>query len=241
MKASFIIVNYQSDKYLAKCISSIKEKGLGVDHEIIVVNNNPANLEVELLGEIKLINKGKNVGYGAGCNAGAKLAQGEILCFLNPDTEIISENISDIIKKFNENKNIGAIGPKLLMEDGKTQWWCAGKDFNLWQLFKNNLGIIDSKKIWESEKEILTDWVSGAALFVQKEIFDKIGGFDENYFMYAEDMDLCRRIRNAGYKVLYCPEFVVLHRGGKSRDNIFKQKIQFFKSSLYYLKKWLKG
>jgi GT2 family glycosyltransferase len=239
MSISFIIVNYQSDNYLAQCISSIKEKILDIDYEVIVVNN--SNLKIELPSEVKALNMGKNVGYGSGCNAGAKLAQGEILCLLNPDTEIISKNVFNIIEKFDEDKNIGAIGTRLVTPEGKTQPWCAGKDFDIWQLFKNNLGWIDSKKIWESEKEILADWVSGAALFVKKEVFGKIGGFEEKFFMYAEDMDLCKRVRIAGYKILYCPQFNILHKGGKSRDNLFSQKMQFFKSTLLYLIKWFKN
>jgi GT2 family glycosyltransferase len=120
---------------------------------------------------------------------------------------------------------------------GETQPWCAGKKLTLGQFVKNNLGIIESKKIWESKNDVLTDWVSGAALTVRKEIFDKIGGFDENFFMYYEDMDLCGRARSLGYEVLYCPEISILHDGGKSRKNIFLQKIQFFKSMFYYIKK----
>ncbi len=240
MDLSFIIVNYQSEKYLLKCLSSIKEKVLDVNYETIVVNNGIYDLEVSLPSEVEIVNMKKNIGYGAGCNAGAKIAKGDILCFLNPDTEILSNNMGDILKKFSNNKQLGVIGPKLLRENGKTQWWCAGKEFTFWRLIKNNLGLIDSKKIWESEKEILADWVSGAALFIQKEIFEKIRGFDENFFMYFEDEDLCRRIRILGYKVLYYPNFIIYHAGGKSRKNIFKQKMQFFKSMAVYIGKRLR-
>jgi N-acetylglucosaminyl-diphospho-decaprenol L-rhamnosyltransferase len=236
---SIVIVNYKSEKYLTKCISSIKEKVLGVDHEVIIVNNDEEKkLEAKLPKDMRLINSGGNIGFGAACNLGAKSAKGEILCFLNPDTEIVSENIDELLKKLEDNKKVAVIGPRLVTENGKTQWWCAGKDFSIWQLFKNNVGVIDSKKIWESEKEILADWVSGAALLAKKEVFEKIGGFDERYFMYAEDMDLCRRIRALGFNVLYAPQFVVLHKCGKSRDSVLRQKMQFFKSSLRYLIKW---
>lgn len=237
-KLSIIIVNYKSEKYLAKCVSSIKEKILGVDYEIIVVNND--DLDIKCPGEIKLINTGKNIGFGAACNAGAKIAQGEILCFLNPDTEIISENIGELLKKLEDNKKIAVIGPKLVMENGKIQWWCAGKEFTFWRLIKNNIGLIDSKKIWESEKEISADWVSGAALFMKREVFEKVGGFDEDFFMYFEDENLCRRIKKLGYEVLYCPEFSILHLCGKSRSSILKQKMQFFKSMLVYAGKRMK-
>jgi N-acetylglucosaminyl-diphospho-decaprenol L-rhamnosyltransferase len=233
---SVIIVNYKSEKYLAACLSSIKEKLLNVDYEIIVVNNDDTNIQCP--DAVKIINSGKNIGFGAACNLGAEEARGETLLFLNPDTEIVSNNIAELIKKF-ENKKLAAIGPRLITEDKKTQAWCVGRDISFWQLLKNNLGVVDSKKIWESERETQTDWISGAALFLRKKDFERADGFDEKYFMYAEDMDLCRKIRMLGQDVVYAPQFVVLHKGGKSRDNFLKQKIQFFKSSLRYLTKWM--
>ncbi len=245
MRLSFVIVNYYSEKYLVQCISSIKEKVLSVDYEIIIVNNDTASLTSFLIRKeslkelnIQIIDNGKNIGFGAACNVGAKKAQGEILCFLNPDTEIVLDNICNLLKEF-EDVKLAVIGPRLITENNKTQWWCAGKDVNFWQLLKNNFGIIESKNIWENSKEILTDWVSGAAMFARKDIFEKIGGFDEKFFMYVEDIDFCRRIREAGFNVLYYPEFVVLHKGGKSWKNLIEQKYQFFKSTLYYLIKWL--
>lgn len=238
MKLSFIIVNYKSKKYLEKCISSIREKVSGVDYEIIVVNND--NLDIRCPNGIKLINTGKNLGFGAGCNAGARAAQGEISCFLNPDTEIVSENIPELIQEFNENEDVGIIGSRLITEKGETQWWCAGKEFTLRRLIKNNLGIIESKKIWESRIPVECAWVSGAALFIKKNIFDQLGGFDEKFFMYFEDIDLCKRARMAGYKVLYYPYFAIKHFGGKSfRFDKIKQKRYFYKSQLCYFKKYL--
>lgn len=233
---SIIIVNYKSEKYLEKCVSSIKEKLLDVDYEIIIVNNDK-DLGAVPLKNINWIRTGKNMGFGTACNLGAKNARGKFICFLNPDTEIISENISELLNKLKNNDNIAAIGPRLLTEDGKTQWWCAGKEFSLWRLVKNNIGLTESKKIWESQKEIFADWVSGAAFFIKKEIFKKTKGFDEKFFLYFEDEDLCRRIKSLGYDILYCPEFSILHKGGRSRESFLKQKMQFFKSMLLYIRK----
>jgi GT2 family glycosyltransferase len=233
---SIIIVNYKSEKNLEKCIASVREKLLSADYEIIVVNND-TGLKSLPLENINWINAGGNIGFGTACNLGARSAQGELICFLNPDTEIISENIGELASKLKNSGSLAVAGPKLLNENGKTQWWCAGKEFSLWRLIKNNVGLIESRKIWESRKEILADWVSGAAFFVKKEIFEKTGGFDELFFLYFEDEDLCRRIRALGYGILYCPEFTVLHKGGKSRDNFLKQKMHFFRSMLAYIRK----
>lgn len=242
-KLSIIIVNYRGEKYIKNCLASVRDKfGDLAVREIIFVNNDEKKKLIvandNYSFNIKIIDSGRNKGFGAGINLGAKEAQGEYLLFLNLDTEILSENIADILDKFKENKKIAIIGPRLVTSKGETQWWCAGKEFTFWRLFKNNLGIIESKNIWESKNEIFADWVSGGAMFVRKDVFEKLEGFDEKFFMYFEDEDLCRRARSGGYKILYSPGFTVRHFGGKGRDNWIKQKKQFFKSMLYYIKKY---
>lgn len=239
MKLSFIIVNYQSEKYLAKCISSIKEKFLGVEYEIIVVNND--NLDIQCLSEIKIINSGKNIGFGAACNLGAKTAQGEILCFLNPDTEIVSENIQDLLGEFEKDNKLAIIGPRLIVESPRrgvsTQEWIAGKEVTILNTLLNNFGYKRDKKIWASESPIECAWVSGAAMFVREDLFQKLGGFDEKFFMYFEDIDLCRRARKLGYKILYFPNFQIKHFGGKSFLDKKTQKRYYYLSQLTYFRK----
>lgn len=242
---SIIIVNYRSEQYLKSCVASLYNKLKNIpDKEVIIVNNDEKEELTEIAAKfpsINIINHQKNIGFGAANNRGAGKARGKYLLFLNPDAEITDKNFIDILDKFKENQEVGVIGPRLVMESGETQWWCAGKEFNLWRLIKNNLGIIESRKIWENESEIFADWVSGAALSVRKEIFEKIGGFDEKFFMYFEDEDLCKRIRKCGHKVLYYPKIKVLHKGGKSRQSFLRQKIQFFRSLFYYVIKQAKN
>lgn len=237
---SIIIVNYRSEQYLKSCVASLFKYLKNICFEVIVVNNDEQEYLKDVsvqFPQIKIINHQKNIGFGAGCNLGAKSAQGEVLLFLNPDTEIKDGNIIKVVDKFKENSNVAVIGPKLLTEEGEIQWWCAGKEVTLKQIVKNNFGVVESKKIWETEKEIFTDWVSGTAIALRKKIFMEVGGFDEKFFMYLEDEDLCRRIRSSGHKVLFCPEVAVLHRGGKSRHSLVRQKIQYYKSLGYYFKK----
>lgn len=217
------------------CVASIFQYLKNLDFEIIIVNNDC--IRVNCSNEVAVINSGKNIGFGAACNLGAQKARGEVLLFLNPDTEILTEDLNKITDKFENDQKIGIIGPRLITSKGETQWWCAGREVTFKQLIKNNLGIIESKKIWESQKEISADWVSGTALFVRQEIFQRIGGFDENFFMYVEDLDLCRRIKKLGYNIKYYPEISVLHIGGKSRESLFKQKIQYFRAVILYLRK----
>jgi GT2 family glycosyltransferase len=235
MKLSFIIVNYQSEKYLAQCISFIKKKILGVEHEVIVVNND--SLDLQGLSEIRVINTGKNIGFGAACNLGARSAQGEILCFLNPDTEIVSSNSVDLLDKFDEYDKLAIIGSRLVDEKNNTQEWIAGKEITIWSTLLNNLGYKRDRKIWESEFPIECAWISGAAMFIKKDIFQKIRGFDEKFFMYFEDIDLCQRARQLGYKILYFPNFQIKHFGGKSFLNKTTQKKYYHASQYRYFKK----
>ena len=236
---SFIIVNYQSERYLKKCVASLFNKIKNINFEIIIVNNDENNLTG--IEKAKIINLKKNVGFGKANNIGAKKAAGDFLCFLNPDTIILSENIGEIIKEFKKNSKIGVIGPRLISEFNETQWWCAGVKATPWDLLRNNLGFKKSRKIWESKIKKEADWVSGAALFIPRPLFLKLGGFDEKFFMYFEDIDLCRRTKELGKKIIYFPEVKIKHWGGKSSSCKKKQKKEYYKSQDYYFKKHYGG
>lgn len=237
LDVSFIIVNFQSQEFLPECLSSIYKSGKCINFEVIIVNNDESVLNFPVA---KVINSGRNMGFGSACNLGSRSAQGEILCFLNPDTEILSD-IKSILDFFSSRENAGIIGPKLITGENKLQSWCAGCEPGLMDLVKNNLGFPGSRKIWESKKSIEADWVSGACLFIRKNVFQKINGFDEKFFMYAEDVDLCRRAREKGLRVIYSPEFSVRHFGGmsfKSLKDKINQKKLFYSSMFYYCKKY---
>ncbi|EKE11567.1 MAG: hypothetical protein ACD_15C00059G0005 [uncultured bacterium] len=241
IKLSIIIVNYRSEHYLDKCLASIYSKSDSKYFEVIIVNNDQET-ELKTIEQkyihAKIYNLKKNIGFGRACNYGAEKSTGSIFFFLNPDTQFLNNFVEYILEKFSKSEEkIGIIGPRLLTDNGETQIWCTGKDLTVGQRIKNHFWIIESKEIWESKEELIVDWVSGAALAIKNEVFKKIYGFDEKFFMYGEDLDLCARARDLGYKILYCPKISVLHSGGKSRKSFFRQKIQFFKSSLYYIKK----
>ena len=204
---------------MSACLASIRGKIAAQKNiEIIVVNNDAdENIESnkEDFPEVVVVNNEKNAGYGQACNLGARQAQGEILLFLNPDTEILSGDISKVLDLF-KNEKVAVIGSGLRMEDGKKQKWSAGREINLGNLIKNNLGLSGDNKINASIDPQEVAWVAGTAVFVRKDIFQKMGGFDEKIFMYFEDVDLCRRIKDSGYKIIYYSLFQVLHHGGKS-------------------------
>lgn len=245
-KLSIIIVTYNDCRYLIDCVGSIYEKFSDyLDWEIIIVNSD-TNQDVSRLpldfSKIKLLDHKKNVGFGAGMNLGAKLAEGEFLFILNPDTEIISENIESVLDEFLKNTDIGIIGGGILDRKNNNQEWSAGKELSLYNLIRNNLGVSGSKFIWHSSQKIECDWVAGTAMFIKKDLFEKLGGFDERFFMYFEDMDLCRCARKFGKKIIFFPEFKIYHGSGESYENKRLQKKHYYDSMEKYFQKnhgWL--
>lgn len=241
IKLSIIIVNFRSLVQLESCLGSLfgKKHLLPETFEVIVVNNDDCSDFSQVRSQfplVKIIDHRKNVGFGAGCNLGVKKAQGEWLWFLNPDTTLI-DDVRPIFAFCEANPMIGGVSPRLVDDSGKTQEWGLGVEITLLDIILNNLGWIRSKKIWLSKKPISCSWVSGASLTVKKSLFDKLNGFDENFFMYFEDVDLCRRIRKSGQKIFWLPQVSLRHIGGASRESELSQKSQFYQSQTYYFKK----
>lgn len=224
---------------ILRSLFSLKNFTKEVKHEIIIVNNDKKESLMEIkknFPEIKILKQKKNFGFGPACNLGAKNATGELLFFLNPDAEIISGQLQDIFIEF-LNEKIGVLGCKIITKSEQVQPWSAGVEKNLKDLFKNNLGIKRSKKIWESQKKITADWVAATAMFIRRDLFQRLGGFDEKFFMYFEDVDLCRRVQKTGKKIIYFPGLTVMHSGGSSFENKKNQKKHYYLSQEYYFKK----
>lgn len=237
MDVSFVIINYRSRDFLESCIKSIFKHAQSFSFEIIIINNDTMPLEkFPNLENVQIIEHNVNKGFAQAANLGAKKAIGKILFFLNSDTEILTSNIQDIIKALSDS-NIGAVAPKLILPNGDPQPWGVGHEITAWDIIKNNLGYIKSECLWFREKNSEIAWASGAALAILKEVFDRCSGFDENFFMYFEDVDLCKRIRNTDKKIILLPHIKILHMGGQSKSSTQEQKIQYYQSQDYYFKK----
>jgi len=240
-KLSVLIVNFASASYLENCIASIYCKFSDfLSWEVIIINNDKEDISKLSLdfSNIKILNSSGNTGFGSGINMGAKEACGEFLLTLNPDTEIISENIKNVLDEFSKDDKIGIISGKIISKKGVVEPWSAGKELTFFDLILNNAGFSRSRNIWNSPKKIECDWTTGTALFIKKDLFDKLGGFDENFFMYFEDMDLCKRMRNLGKKVVFFPEFEIYHSSGQSYVDKTLQKKHYYDSMEYYFKKY---
>jgi len=237
MKISFIIVNYKSEKLLSCCLAAIQQHATSVEYETIVVNNDEVLLDsVSAHVPPKIINNNENRGFAKACNAGAAAAIGDILFFLNPDTKIATPNINELIEKLIDPA-VGIVAPRLVTSSGSVQPWSAGCATGLWDTLWNNLGYAKSKKLWLQDVPGEVDWVSGAALVIPKRLFSECGGFDENFFMYFEDADLCKRIRLLGKKILLLPQVRVLHLSGQCQSDRKTQKQHYYQSQDYYFRK----
>jgi N-acetylglucosaminyl-diphospho-decaprenol L-rhamnosyltransferase len=223
---SAIIVNYNAGECIRRCIDSILADAPDGGVEVIVVDNASSDGSVEGLrerGDITLVENGRNVGYAGGCNAGARLASGEFIMFLNPDIEIMPDVLETLIGFLRDTPGAGAAAPLLESPDGRVQESYrrfptilsifGARRSPLYRLWPGNP---ISKRSFYGDLDLTgptpVDAVGGAALIFPRRILEATAGMDTGFFMYLEDIDFCRRIGLAGYKVYIVPGVRVKHR-----------------------------
>lgn len=235
---SIIIVSYNTKVVLLNCLNSIKEFSSGFSYEVIVVDNASSDGSLKALYEysknnafVKVIDGKKNLGFGKGNNLGTKEARGEYLLFLNSDTLLIDNALKVTLTQVRELDQLGIYSCKLLNADKSTQ--ASGGYFpNLfnvfaWQFFLDDLPIFKNlipsfhPQTSASEKNHFADWVTGAFMLMPKSVFDKLGGFDENIFMYTEEMELAYRVKLANLKTYFSATPSIIHLAGASSGSFF--------------------
>ena len=248
---SFIIVNYNLAQEIENCLKSLLKNVVDISFEVIIVDNNSTDRKLfftkELFNQqnIHFYFLEKNVGFGQGCNFGFSKASGKYICFLNPDTLIISPIFKSIINLFESDHSIGIIGPKQYLKR-KVFDLSAGFSPNVIFEFLNIVWIgtyIEAFIVYltvkfKKEKNINVGWVLGAALFIRAPLFKKVNGFDKDYFMFYEEVDLCSKISANGHKIVYSPKFSIYHIGsvsGKKDYSLFTQRI--YTSKYIYISK----
>jgi GT2 family glycosyltransferase len=248
-------VNYNVKEFLLNLLHSIKKAASNISSEIIVIDNASDDGSAEVIKEkfpsVKLIENKKNIGFGAANNQGLAVAAGDYLLFINPDC-IVSENtFNKMISFFKQNKDCGLAGCKILNSDGTLQLACRRSFPGPWTSFtkvtglsnlfpkskifaRYNLTYLDENKTYE------VDAISGSFMMMRKEAYKKVGGFDEQFFMYGEDLDLCYRVQKAGYKVYYVHDTQIIHYKGEStkRSNLDETKL-FYDAMHKFVKKHL--
>ena len=241
-KVSIVILNFRVKDRVMSCIDSILKSSYGNIEIIVVDNNSRDDLEKALLSQpnIRFIQTGANLGYTGGNNVGIKEAlkgDAKYIFILNPDTTI-KKNTIEVLVKVAQEIGDSVVGPKIYFEDSKKIWYAGGR-LDLENVLGSHMGV-DEVDQGQYEKQEETDYVTGAAMFVSREVFEKIGLFDEQYFLYYEDSDFCFRAKKAGFKVMYIPQAVVYHANAKSTGlGSFLQDYFITRNRMLFARKFL--
>ncbi len=244
MILSICILNYNTKDLTIQCLSSLFEQYekqiYRKELEIIVVDNNSndgssAFIKNKFPKVIVFENK-ENSGFSKGQNIAAKIAKGKYLFFLNSDTQVKDDHLFAMTSYLDSHKDVGVLGARLYNPDGSEQL-SAGKfytflNFLIMLISGERVGFLRSspKKISE------VDWVMGASFMIKKRLFDVLGGFDEHFFMYVEDMELCFRVRKKGYAVMFYPDISIIHEERGSSNRSFAV-LSIYEGILYFYKK----
>lgn len=244
---SVIIVSFNTRELLAKCLKSVQKDLAGslTKGEIIVIDNNSQDGSPEIIKSAKviLIENKKNIGFGTANNQAAKIAKGRYLLFLNSDTELKNGVFKKMINFLDGNQGIGIASCQLINKDGTVQpqggYLPRLSTVAIWAWFLDDLPVLHQilpsyqlrRKIKQTRE---MGWVGGMAMFVKRECWRKLGGFDENIFMYGEDVDLCYRAKKLKWKIAVNPGAVITHLGGRSGGKWIAGEV---KGLIYFFKK----
>lgn len=230
---SILILNWNTREELRECLRSLEHQSCkGISVEVIVIDNASQDGSPEMVRQefpwVKLTVNPKNLGFSAGCNVGIREARGRYLLLLNPDTLAQPGALANLLRFAEEHPEAGIIGAKLLNTDGSLQYSARSfpnlltgffRDTPLGRLFpKNRFNREYLLQDWDHNSPREVDWVSGAAMLLRREVIEKVGLLDERFFFSCEDVDLCYRAWQAGWKVMYCPDAVFIHHIARSSD-----------------------
>ena len=246
MKTAIIILNWNGEKLLEQFLPSVVEF-TAKQAEIYIADNNSTDNSIDFITEnfpsVKIIKNAINGGYAKGYNDALKHIDADIFCLINSDIEVTENWLNPILNEFKNDENIGVLQPKILDFKNKTKFeyagaaggfldffgypYCRGRIFNDIEKDKNQFNKISD-----------IFWASGACFFIKSDLFRELNGFDEDYFAHQEEIDLCWRAQNVGFKIQYIPNSIVYHVGGATLSNLNPKKtfLNFRNSLLNILK-----
>lgn len=251
---SVIIVSWNVHDDLAACLDSIRRSADmgGLLCEVIVVDSASTDGTLDMLRErfpwVVMLPQAENVGFTRGNNIGLAAARGRLLLLLNPDTEIVGDALAQMAAHLDAHPDVGIVGPHTLNSDGTTQstrrrfpTLLTGMFESTWLQPLAPRRILDRYYVRDIADTATADvdWVQGSALMLRREVYAQIGGLDEQYIMFSEELDWCRRARDAGWRVVYLGSAMIVHHGGRSTDQVVARKhIHFQQSKLRYFRKY---
>jgi GT2 family glycosyltransferase len=251
MDLSIVILNYQTFELTKNTIDSVLKYDYPFSYEILLVDNASGDDSLSKLKDyfkdrVKFIASAENKGFAAGNNQALAIAEGRYILLLNSDTVVWENTLENIYNYMEEHNDVGACGCRVLLENGELDKACKrsfpnvkNSFFRLFHIPTNsrdanyNLDSLPDDEIYE------IDCLTGAFMFIKSEVLDKVGFLDESFFMYGEDIDLCFRIKNAGWKIVYYGKSKITHfKGGSSKKQRPKLIYEFYHAMYIYYKKY---
>jgi GT2 family glycosyltransferase len=229
---SVIIVNWNTVERLRVCLRSLAEHLGDVPHEVLVVDNassdgSPDMVDVEFPA-VRLIRNQENVGFGRANNQAMHVANGDWFLLLNSDTALLDKSVGELFQRIRDQRDIGVAHCRLILPDGRLQHSAYRfpnlrielvENLALYKLLpRKTAGRLLLSGYWDYAEETDVDWVAGAFMLMPRDVFDRIGGFDERLFMYGEDLEWCLRIHEHGWRVRYFPQAQIKHWDHTSAD-----------------------
>jgi GT2 family glycosyltransferase len=248
---SAVIVNYNGGSDLVRALRSIADDRRPGTWDAVVVDNASADdsaAAAEALGPpVRVVRNAENVGFGRGVNQGVRASGGGLILVMNPDCRLLPGALAAMAAELEAHPDCALAGPRVLDPDGTVQGSVRGDPDMLTGLFGRTSrlrrwmpwlpvaarNVVAADAVAATAGSVVADWVSGACMLIRRDCFEAVGGFDERYFLYWEDADLCRRLRARGYHIRYVPGAEVVHRVGQSSRTARAESIRAFHASAY--------
>lgn len=259
---SVVVVSWNTREYLARCLAAIPVAAPSLAVETIVVDNGSSDgtqaMLAERFSQVCLVQNAENVGFGRGSNIGARASRGRALLFLNSDCELAPSALATMLAALEADPALGGVACRLLNPDGTLQpsvheafpspWGVVGELF-----FRSSLRyvvyrspVLNRALLWPTRRRHRrahdVAWAGAACMLVPREAFEAVGGFDEGFLMYCEDIDLCKRLRDRGYRLRYLPEASAVHHWGRSTEQRpAAMVLEAYRSRIRYFEKHFPG
>ena len=251
MRVTAILVNYNAGPELSRALRSIADELTGQPWEAIVIDNASADSSgravADFAPQARLIANSENVGFARAVNQGLAVARADRVLIMNPDCRLVADALAVMDAELESDPACALVGPRILNPDGSVQGSARGDPDMLTGLFgrtpaaqrllpwlaPSRRNVVVEEAIRSSQSSTVVDWLSGACLLARRDALQRVSGFDERYFLYWEDADLCKRLRAAGYRIRYVSGATAVHRVGLSSRTARMVSIRAFHDSAY--------